>query len=170
LAIFLVLALTASAAASTQLTVNNQNLKIDVHITNGYYTDAQGDGLQNDVITEFTMNLTASTTVYDALQNASNSFAMTLQITEPSGLNFTYAYNQSLIFQLVTNTTALLSQSLSLHIKVYFWDHAIESGDYIFTVSISLAGSQNLNNSADLVFDPPGGTGGSPPTPTITTT
>ncbi len=108
---------------------------ISVTIIDAYYTDADGGGVQNDVVvvTEFTI---------DGL--LVNGLRYVIRITLPSGTTFT-----GIVF-VITNMAQLSTTN-------YFYNTALESGWYEAFVYVDLNGNPYVSDTDHMVFDPPGG-------------
>ncbi len=135
-AIILLALVPASTAAVTDTTG-----PIKVEILDAYYADLDNDGLEDDVYSAVKVSLIPQgIQVYDYL----------IELELPSGATFSYYY------VIATNKQVVLYDN-------YFWDHATESGWYKITVSVVLISSNFEYHETTLVFDPPGGHGGSEP-------
>jgi hypothetical protein len=80
----------------------------------------------------------------------SYNFDYFVYLTLPSGLQFNYAISLSSRLQI-------------LELNNYFWNHAIETGWYHVEVFVVMRTGGIALSSSDLIFDPPGGSGGSDP-------
>lgn len=109
-------------------------------ITQGFYADTDGDGLEDDVYVETVMQILCANRV---------NFEYYITLTLPSGMSFTYGYQINTRLNLITFDNN-------------FYDHALESGDYKVDVQIFLKTGGISYSSGSLVFDPPGHTGTDP--------
>ncbi len=126
-----------------QVTVQSSNTQasVTVHILDAYYTDADDDGREDDVVAYFDIHLDGARRynmdIYPAL-------------TLPSGTSYLYGY---------TINTRLSD----LHCIMYFYNHATESGNYTFSVDVVLYTGGVAGGQIQHVFDPPGGSGDADP-------
>ena len=143
LLIFLILlgSLNASAGSNKVSTLDNDKPYILIDIQEAYYADLEGDGMEDDVFVGVELAFFGAS-VYN--------FDYYIFLTLPSGAEFGYA-------------VALAAHTDLAYFGNYFWNHATEPGDYTVTVyTVLRTGGMTLFSDA-LVFDPPGGTGGSDP-------
>ncbi|MCY3414962.1 MAG: hypothetical protein INQ03_25150 [Candidatus Heimdallarchaeota archaeon] len=114
---------------------------VSINISEAYYADLEGDGLENDVFVGVDLYLSG--------RDAYN-FDYYIFLTLPSGLQFSYAY-------------AFSAKTDYIYFGNYFWQHALEPGWYDVEVFIVMRSGGLTVSSEALIFDPPGGTGGSDP-------
>ena len=143
LLIFLVLLGSLSATAGTNkassLEVDKPYIQIDIQ--EAYYADLEGDGMEDDVFVGVELSFFGSS-VYN--------FDYYIFLTLPSGAEFGYA-------------VALAAHTDVAYLGNFFWNHATESGDYKVTVHTVLRTGGITLFTDCVIFDPPGGTGGSDP-------
>lgn len=116
-------------------------VEIAITILSACYTDADGDGYEDDVVGYFDIYLSGASRyrldIYPSL-------------TLPSGRTYTYGFS--------------VSTRLSvLHCTMYFYDHAVESGWYSFSVGVVSYTGGSAYWVEEYVFDPPGGYGDQDP-------
>lgn len=130
---------------STSETVIIENNKITMAITivDAYYTELDGDGIQNDVVSHFNLNFTND-------QFTSVFYDLDFSLILPSGINYSYHY-------------AFSTTEYDLAYVVSFFNHATESGWYTFGITGTIYQGGTATGAVDLIFDPPGGTGGGDP-------
>lgn len=135
--------LQALVPVSAQVTINsvNDQASVTVDIIDAYYTDADDDGFEDDVVAHFDIHLSGK-------QRYNMDIYPSLIL--PSGTSYDYGY---------TINTRLTT----LHCTMYFYDHATESGDYTFHVDVILYTGGVASGQVDYVFDPPGGSGDADP-------
>ncbi|MEM2143134.1 MAG: hypothetical protein QXQ81_07765 [Candidatus Thorarchaeota archaeon] len=140
--LLVVTSLTVPVAAKTT-TIKDAQVKptIGLIINGADYGDLDGDGLCDDAVGWFDIYLSGSQRY---------SFFLSLSIENPSGVRTTYSYSVNTIYEI-------------LHCTMYFYDHVVESGDYVFIVEALLVTGGSDYQYAEYVFDPPGGSGNSDP-------
>ncbi|MCY3414992.1 MAG: hypothetical protein INQ03_25300 [Candidatus Heimdallarchaeota archaeon] len=114
--------------------------RVDISITEGYYADLDGDGAEDDVFVKVEFQILCA--------NRAN-FDYYVQLTQPSGLNHMYAYHVNTRLNYLT-------------FENFFWNHAIESGDYQADAWVVLKTGGTTLTHGNLIFDPPGGSGTEP--------
>lgn len=128
-------------ASSVTVSSTNDKVVLGLTILSAEYTDADNDGFADDVVAYFDIKLSGTRRytldIYPSLEL-------------PSGTEYTYAYT--------INTRLEI-----LHCTMYFYNHATESGDYIFSVDIISFTGGAVSGTTDYVFDPPGGSGDADP-------
>lgn len=123
----------------------DEPLSITVEILEAYYTDLDNDSLEDDVYASVRVTiLPTGMQVYDYL----------VELELPSGKNFSYYY-------LITTNVQ------TVYYDNHFLDHAIESGWYKIKASAILFTSNLAYSESVLIFDPPGGASGPPPSHTL---
>ncbi len=116
--------------------LEDENTYVQFYIVDAYYTDAEGDGLENDVISDFFMRII---TAYSSIH-----LLISIYLELPSTTSYTYDYT----FRLGTGDYDL---------RMYFYNHATESGWYIVTITVTVMSKfQLMSGYESLVFDPPG--------------
>ncbi|NWF96624.1 MAG: hypothetical protein HXY34_10835 [Candidatus Thorarchaeota archaeon] len=140
---FLILAassvvLPVAAAKTVQYT---EPTPIVLVITGATYADADGDLLEDDVIGWFDIQLSGS-------QRYTMDLRISLKL--PSGTEYAYLYFVSTRLQ-------------TLHCTMYFYNHATETGYYVFSAEALLYSSGGYYDVAEYTFDPPGGSGNADP-------
>ena len=130
-------------AAASEVTVQSTNRQVTITLTilNAEYTDADDDGLQDDVVAYFDISLSGKERY---------SLELTLSLTLPSDNEYAYTY--------LVNTRLSM-----LHCTIYFYNHATEQGDYVFHAHIVSHVGGVVDGSAQYEFDPPGGSGDADP-------
>lgn len=136
-----------SLNASQMSITDTSEPTIVVEILFANYTDLDDDGYLDDVYAEVSVELSGA---------VAYTFEYFVTLTLPSGLNFSYLFIISTNYQ-------------SFNIYNYFYDHAIETGWYTLDVDATLNNGGRSTASSTLVFDPPGGSGGSDPDMEIST-
>jgi hypothetical protein len=118
----------------------NEKIEVTLTITDAYYCDLDDDEVF-DVISSFTLSFDSS---------RPHLVKLSVSLILPSGYEFSYKW-------------IILSKELIYFGEIHFYDHAIESGDYIllFYAQISTGGTNT--GIAEYIFDPPGGSGGGDP-------
>lgn len=141
--ILLLISLNLGNQASGVTSSTNGDSSISVSILDAYYANLDNGSIENDVFTQFTLEISHdSSCAYCVLY---------ISLVLPSGNQFTYYY---IVITKSTNSIGLL----------YFYNHATESGWYkvrIFGVLITR--NQISSCLASYSFDPPGGTPGDDP-------
>ncbi len=114
---------------------------VNVVILDAYYCDLDNDSYKDDIYAEVKLNLLGS-----------NFYALDyyVNLTLPSGTLFSYYAKVN------TNMNEVI-------LKNFFYNHALESGDYTLTVKVVLKNGGMLTDSHSFVFDPPGGSDGADP-------
>ena len=125
---------------------STEPISISVRISEAYYADIDNDGLEDDIYSTVQIDLSGS-------QRYFLDYYITL--TLPSGLNFSYYYSINTVWSQLT-------------IGNYFWNHAIEQGDYTLTVQAILWTGGISHAGHSYTFDPPGGSDEGDPTFDIT--
>ena len=118
-----------------------QDVDASVVIVSAYYTDAEGDDCENDVIARFNI-------VLNGAQRYNLDLSISLKL--PSGEVFNYYYS----------IDACIS---TLRCTMYFYDHATESGDYVLNIGVQVNNCGSSSDSTEYIFDPPGGSGDTDP-------
>ncbi len=138
-----VLSASTTLAFASTVTVQSTNDQVSVTLTilDAFYTDADGDGYEDDVVGYFDIHL------YGRPRYTLDIYP---SLVLPSGTTHTYLY---------TINTRLDT----LHCTMYFYDHALESGNYTFAVEIVLYTGGVTAGEANYLFDPPGGSGDADP-------
>ncbi len=101
------------------------------------YADVDGDLVLNDAIVWFDIHLS---------RDVRYTLTLYLKLTLPSGMSYQYTY-------------IIITSLNTLHCTMYFYDHAIESGDYLFSATGVLHGCGQDVSIVHYLFDPPGGSG-----------
>lgn len=119
---------------------SNEKIEVTLTITDAYYCDLDNDEVL-DVISSFILS-------FDSARP--HLVQLSVSLILPSGYEFSYKWN-------------ILSKEIVYFGEIYFYDHAIESGDYLllFYAQISTGGTNT--GLAEYLFDPPGGSGGGDP-------
>ncbi len=114
---------------------------VSITVKDAFYGDADGDGKQDDVIAYIEHNFTGATRyqldVYPTL-------------ILPSGDEYTWYYT-------------LNTRLSSVTVIAYFYNHALESGNYTLTIDAFLKTGGISHAQDSHIFDPPGGKGDNPP-------
>ncbi|MHA1303530.1 MAG: hypothetical protein ACTSPI_07500, partial [Candidatus Heimdallarchaeaceae archaeon] len=129
--------------------VQNSKLRLTITITYAYYTDANDDGFEDDIIMDFIINITK---LDKEIRFA--EFDLIISLTLPSGFKFDYNYN-------------ICTYKMLLNCTMFFYNHATESGDYIGQVTGILYDDNEsvITGVETYIFDPPGESGDvNPPT------
>lgn len=113
---------------------------MNIQISNAYYGDNDLDGFQDDVYVETKIEILCTNRV---------NFQYYISLTLPSGQSFTYGYMVN------TNLNTLTFDN-------NFYDHAIESGDYVVDIYIVLKTGGVSFSGDSRTFDPPGGSNTEP--------
>ena len=123
---------------SKNLTVQSQSSQgpqVNITIDDAYYSDLNNDGLEMDVFARVSL-------VFNGANRYNMQYYITL--TLPSGISWTYGY--------------LINTRLdSIHLDNYFYNHAVEQGNYEITVQLVLKTCGVIYADASHIFDPPGG-------------
>ena len=115
IAIVLLSGLYVSSAGNRSFSDNIDGPTIEITIHTAYYADLEGDGLENDVFVGV---------ILDFIGANSYNLEYYIELILPSGLSFLYAYN--------------IYSHIDIGVLVnYFWNHALESGDYTVKITIS---------------------------------
>lgn len=133
--------LTSQVSADRTLKTNSDSVAVTIMIHEAYYADLENDGIENDIFVSVELSFSGSN---------SYNFDYLIYLTLPSGHVFNYYISLS-------------SRVQTLNMGNYFWNHALESGWYHVEASVILRTGGIALTSSDLVFDPPGGSGGSDP-------
>ncbi|MFX0209879.1 MAG: hypothetical protein ACFFDT_28110, partial [Candidatus Hodarchaeota archaeon] len=118
----------------------NKKVQVTITITEAYYTDIDKDEVL-DVISSFNI-------LYDSSRPHLVIFYVSLIL--PSGWEFSYKW-------------FILSKQSVYYGQIYFYDHALESGNYILSINAKLLTGGVTTATLDYEFDPPGGAGGGDP-------
>ena len=105
-------------------------------ILDAYYTDAEGDLNEDDVIGLFQIT-------FDDIRNTYTAEFKVVLIL-PSGFEYVYYYN-------------INSMIKSFTVEFTFYNHATEAGDYTFKCTLTQKNGGRLTSTASYTFDPPGG-------------
>jgi len=105
------------------------------------YADADGEDYENDIVGRF-----------NVLLNGAEKYNLnvTVSLTLPSGLGYRYSFN-------------IIGCLTTLHCSIYMYDHAIEPGDYIFSLELQVHSTGTVYVTAEYIFDPPEGSGDADP-------
>jgi hypothetical protein len=118
---------------------NRTSLEADsssILILDAYYTDAEGDLKEDDVVGLFQIT-------FDNIRNTYTAeFKVVLSL--PSGFEYIYYYNINSIIK-------------SFTIEFIFYNHATEAGDYTFTCTLTQKAGGRVTSTTSYTFDPPGG-------------
>ncbi|UJG44481.1 MAG: hypothetical protein K9W46_04710 [Candidatus Heimdallarchaeum endolithica] len=121
-------------------TIEADEVKVDLQITNAYYCDADFDGEEDDVVLHFETNITFLENKYLV------KFYLEIDLILPSGMQFSYLY------EIYTTRTFL-------NFTMFFYNHALEPGDYIGIVTLHLSDDgEFISGTEQIIFDPPGKT------------
>ncbi|MGY5873301.1 MAG: hypothetical protein RTV72_13710 [Candidatus Thorarchaeota archaeon] len=133
--------MTPAAAHRVGSTSTTNDLDASVRIIDAYYSNEDGDVDENDIVGCFNIIL-----------NGAQRYCLDIHIslTMPSGVvhTFSQAVNGSLT---------------TLHCTIFFYDYGTESGDYTLTIEVQVNNCGTCYDSAEYVFDPPGGSGDTDP-------
>ncbi len=114
---------------------------VSITIMKAFYGDADGDGNADDVIAYVEHHLSG------AVRYQLSVYAT---LVLPSGLEYTWYYGLNTRLSKVT-------------LVLYFYNHALETGDYTLMINAFLK-TGGISHAQDThVFDPPGGKGDNPP-------
>ena len=114
-----------------------------LQVTFGNYLDLDGDGLEDDIINEFTIFTPTGAIAYDV------SIDYKFYLTLPSGKTFWLNYRM------------LVDIDHELPVDVYWFNVVEESGDYKFTCDARIVGTDvngvrfNVRVIQSIIFDPP---------------
>ncbi len=129
--------------AKQKVTVKSETCSgphVAISIKEARYINLDNDNLEDDVMATVQLDILCSNRV---------NFEYYITLTLPSGRSFTYAY--------MINT-----RLNTLTLDNYFYNHAIERGDYKIDVEILLKTGGISYGHNDVIFDPPGGTDADP--------
>ncbi|RMG34074.1 MAG: hypothetical protein D6732_11010 [Methanobacteriota archaeon] len=143
----LLIGMNLSRASSQVKVQDTSETSISVAILFANYTDLDEDGYMDDVYAEVSIDLYGG---------VAYTFEYYVTLTLPSGLNFSYLFIISTNYQ-------------SFTIYNFFYDHATESGWYTLNIDATLNNGGRSTATSTLIFDPPGGSGGSDPDLEIST-
>ncbi|MFX1254342.1 MAG: hypothetical protein ACFFCZ_22210 [Promethearchaeota archaeon] len=138
----LLLTLPLSTKALSLPDSNGSADSLQIIITDASYGDFDGDSFKDDVFAEVKIKI-----FYPPPYELHYWITLVL----PSGLNYSY------LVELMTTEDKVYTLN-------YFFDHAIESGDYTIIAEAELNAANTLSDSHIYVFDPPGGSPGGKPT------
>ncbi len=145
IAIFTVVLLIPSQFATAGAPVFNTSTSdapsISVRVVEAYYADLDNDTFQDDIYALVRFSLSGAVRY---------NFDYYVTLTLPSGYNFSYAF--------------AINTGESFELNHYFFDHAIESGNYTLSVLVVLRTGGISTDSHVYVFDPPGASTGGDPT------
>lgn len=141
LILLLVVSLLPICASADTLTVQNTSSSLALHITDAYYTAYESDGIEDDVVVLFTIDLDSQ---------GRTQFDIHLTLTLPSSFEVTYSY----FINTVLN---------HLDATMIFYDYATELGWYNINIAVQLYSGGLSSASLNHIFDPPGGTEGGDP-------
>ncbi len=129
------------SAHRTGATSLSNTLDASLKIISVEYTDADEEGYENDIVGCFNI-----------LLNGAEKYTLNIDIslTLPSGFEYTYSYSA-------------ISCLTTLHCTIYLFDHATESGDYTFSLTVYVHTTGAVSDSAEYIFDPPEGSGDTDP-------
>lgn len=141
------------------VTVSNDDISLQLTINDAFYTDYEGDGLENDVIADYELNVT----LYKDLHNE-YKYTFHVLMVLPSGAYYEYAFDRTL-----QATDLILDTVISFNFRLVMWDHATESGWYNLTSGIEIYQWGHEYDDMTITFDPPedGGTGDTLPPPSL---
>ena len=105
-------------------------------ILDAYYTDAQGDLNEDDVVGLFRISFDDFRNTYTA------EFKVVLAL--PSGFEYIYYYN-------------INSGIKTFTLEFIFYNHATEAGDYTFSCTLTQRNGGRVTSTTSYTFDPPGG-------------
>jgi hypothetical protein len=139
-------------------------IDMNVDITDAFYTNLEKDesSLEDDIVTYFNIDLTTEiieekdeweTVEFKPGENSFDNLVLRIylkvSLVLPSGLSFKYELK--------------VSASIGLNeYCIYFYNHALESGLYKVAI-LGYTSNYMFFDYDELIFDPPGGTGDSPP-------
>ncbi|RLI47949.1 MAG: hypothetical protein DRO73_10615 [Candidatus Thorarchaeota archaeon] len=129
------------AAGTVTIRSSNDQVTVSVKILDAYYTDADDDGYEDDVVALFDIYLDGAVRY---------NIDIYPELVLPSGESFLYGY---------TINTRLST----LHCTMYFLHHATETGNYTFSVDVVSYTGGVATGQVNYVFDPPGGSGDADP-------
>lgn len=140
----LIISSTSVLLVAAETTITDGDSYIIVDITDAFYTNADDnlDGIENDVLTLFTLDINQGE---DYL-----CFTLHFSLTLPSGTKYFYHY-------LIDTNASHLSPTM------YFYNHATESGWYDVRIWIVLFSNTISWGTEGYTFDPPGGSPGTDP-------
>jgi len=130
-----------TAVASPRYGSGDGRVDIGIVILSAYYADVDGDGYEDDVVAHFDIYLSGSWRYH---------LGVYLSLTLPSGTTYIYGFG-------VITTLSVI------HCTTYFYDHAVESGWYSFSVVVVSYSGGSSYWVEEYVFDPPGGYGDQDP-------
>jgi hypothetical protein len=136
--------------AAGETCVKNKETTVILNIEDATYFAADADGIENDVIAHFTLEVLRNR------HNARNTaiFYILISLTLPSGYCYDY------LFQVISDYNILA------YITLIFYDHATEPGWYLLEITAilpSYGGYSYCIGTESYYFDPPGSDEGTNP-------
>ncbi len=138
----LIVAGLAPLAIGNSVQVANNSQSITVVITDAYYTAVGEDGIEDDVVIHFSIDMYR--------EGGRGHFNLYFQLTLPSGRMVEYGY--------LINTAYTSLEGIMI-----FHNDATESGMYNIRIIVQLFSGGAASGDADHDFDPPGETSGGDP-------
>lgn len=122
------------------VTIGSGDSQLTITITDAFYTDLEQSGVENDVVSHFTLELTNEEEI--------QRFFLYITLRLPSGTEYSYWY--------------YISTNQSLEATMNFYNHATESGWYDLKILGILLDRPISCGLESYTFDPPGSGGGDP--------
>jgi len=129
--------------ASETTTIENNGIIMTITIVDAYYTALDPDGLEDDVVSHFTLNFESDN--FDDI-----FYDLDISLILPSETSFDYHYDLS-------------TSVFDLSYTIYFYNHATENGWYTVQITGTIFQGGYATDTVDFTFDPPGGTPGGNP-------
>ncbi|NHJ85942.1 MAG: hypothetical protein FK734_10805 [Asgard group archaeon] len=145
-----ILAILPISFVSADIIIQNNEVAVIIGIDDAYYSAADSDGIQNDVIIDFSLEVLSTKFTYKTTCN----FYICICLTLPSGTFYSYLY--------------IVTSKLNIYVTptAYLYNHATEEGWYRVEI-IGLIYYTNTPvydiGSEIFDFDPPGSTSGTDP-------
>jgi hypothetical protein len=134
--------------SAEQVTFGNDYIDVTITIKDAYYTDADGDGVEDDIISHFEIK----SKIFDEDDDNSVDLHLIFNLILPSGFKYEYKFSVA-IFE---GTQKYM---------ITYYHHATETGWYTETISgiVRLNGFKTIRGAVSLTFDPPEGDPGHEP-------
>ena len=135
-------------AQQNSVTISNKRLQIILTIQDAFYTDADKDGSDDDIISYFSISVSTIDEDFKK-KNKGVKIKIKVKIIFPSKNHEKHSFSLRLRDGTVNYQLTLLN-------------HALESGWYDLLITIKANQGRNIKGTAMLSFDPPGTGGGDP--------
>ena len=142
--VLLIITIFVLNTSTLSVLADDDDVSVTLVIDDAYYCDADSDGVEDDVVIHFTLDIDV-----EDWQDI-KFYRIIARLSLPSGYMYRYYY--------------YLSSRPSDQSTLFMYNHATESGWYTIELGCTVISDEGTARSTDsLIFDPPEGIGGTEP-------